>query len=166
MEIRQALPSDLETIEKLYEAARAYMCRSGNPSQWAGGYPQKELVERDIAAGSCYVCMQEEKILGVFCYFEQPDPTYRRIYEGAWLNQRPYGVIHRIAVGTHGRGVADFCYDWCFSKCRNLKIDTHRDNLPMQKSLEKNGFLRCGIIYLENGDARIAYQKIQEIPSR
>jgi RimJ/RimL family protein N-acetyltransferase len=42
----------------------------------------------------------------------------------------------------------------------NLKIDTHRDNIPMQKVLKRNGFSECGIIYIENGDERIAFQKI------
>ncbi len=159
MEIRHAQPEDLPVIQRLYEDARAYMRCSGNPTQWSGGYPQKALIEKDIAEGNCYVCTEAGKTLGVFCYFEQPDPTYRRILQGAWQNDAPYGVIHRIAVGVHGRGVADFCYDWCFARCGNLKIDTHEENLPMQKSLRKNGFVRCGIIYLENGDPRVAFQK-------
>ncbi len=77
------------------------------------------------------------------------------------MNDRPYGVIHRIAVSdaVRGRGVAGFIFDTCFAKCQNLKIDTHRDNLPMQRALEKNGFIRCGIICLANGDERIAYQR-------
>ena len=41
----------------------------------------------------------------------------------------------------------------------NLKIDTHRDNYPMQKSLKKNGFEYCGIIYLADGNERLAFQK-------
>ena len=28
----------------------------------------------------------------------------------------------------------------------------------MQRQLEKNGFAKCGTIYLENGDSRTAYQ--------
>ncbi len=159
MEIRKAAQADLERILVLYGAARDYMQKAGNRTQWAGGYPQQALIERDMAEGNCYVCTRDREILGVFSYFEEPDPTYARIYEGAWQNEAPYGVIHRIAVGVHGQGVADFCYRWCFARCGNLKIDTHKDNLPMQKSLEKNGFVRCGIIYLENGDPRIAYQK-------
>lgn len=31
----------------------------------------------------------------------------------------------------------------------------------MQHVLEKNGFVRCGIIHLENGDPRIAYQYVR-----
>ena len=39
------------------------------------------------------------------------------------------------------------------------QIDTHKDNIPMQRVLLRNGFVYCGIIHLENGDERIAYQK-------
>jgi hypothetical protein len=30
----------------------------------------------------------------------------------------------------------------------------------MRRMLEKNGFVYCGIIYLESGDERVAYEKI------
>jgi hypothetical protein len=88
------------------------------------------------------------------------EPTYAKIYEGAWLNDAPYGVIHRIAVAEQGRGIIGFCIDECFSRCQNLRIDTHRDNLPMHRALTNRGFVYCGIIYLENGDERLAYQKL------
>ena len=102
--------------------------------------------------------MENGEILGVFCFFLHNDPTYGVIYEGTWLNDEPYGVIHRIAVASHRRGIASFCYDFALSQRPNLRIDTHRDNILMQRSLEKNGFTRCGIIRLENGDPRIAFQ--------
>ena len=159
MDIRLAQLNDLPPILKIYAHAREYMREQGNPTQWGNGYPQENLLRDDIAKKQLYVCCEADEILGVFCYFFGNDPTYLKIYEGAWQNNLPYGVIHRIAVVSHRRGVASFCYDYCFSLCQNLKIDTHRDNLPMQKSLAKNGFARCGIIYLESGDERIAYQK-------
>jgi hypothetical protein len=52
-----------------------------------------------------------------------------------------------------------FCFDFALSQCKNVKIDTHRDNIPMQRALEKKGFSYCGIIHIANGDERIAYQK-------
>ena len=69
--------------------------------------------------------------------------------------------MHRIAVLRHGKGVVDFCINECFKVFPNLKIDTHRDNIPMQKVLKRNGFCYCGIIYLESGDERLAFQKAQ-----
>ena len=161
MEIRPAASGDLPEILAIYQSARAFMRETGNPDQWAGGYPPAALVEMDIRNGNCFVCTESEQLLGVFSYFTEPDPTYARIYEGAWLTEAPYGTIHRVAVKAHGRGVAGFCFRWCFAKCHHLRIDTHRDNLPMQKALGKNGFQKCGIIYLADGQPRIAFEKTE-----
>ena len=159
MEIRKAEFGDLDRMMEIYADARAYMRDHGNATQWAGGYPSEGRIREDIMAGESYVCVEDGEILGVFCFFIHKDPTYDVIYEGSWLNDKPYGVIHRIAVAKHRRGVASFCYEFALSKCPNLRIDTHRDNIPMQNSLKKNGFTRCGIIHLQNGDPRIAFQK-------
>ena len=159
MEIRQAKHDELDRIMEIYADARRYMREHGNAVQWTGGYPSREVIEADMDNGFCHVCTEGDEILGVFCFFVGEDPTYRIIENGAWLNDRPYGVIHRIAVSSHRRGVASACFAWCFAACGNVKIDTHHDNIPMQRSLEKNGFTRCGTIYLANGDPRIGFQK-------
>lgn len=157
--IRKATYADLPALMGIYDNARAYMREQGNAHQWNGGYPQVIVIEEDISLGRCHVCMDGEELAGVFCFFKGNDPTYARIYDGAWLNDRPYAVLHRIAVAKHGVGVASFCFDYALAACGNVRIDTHRDNHPMQNALRKNGFTRCGIIYLPNGDDRIAYQK-------
>lgn len=43
---------------------------------------------------------------------------------------------------------------------RSIRVDTHRDNISMQKMLLKNGFKYCGIIYLKDGSERLAYDKL------
>ena len=47
-----------------------------------------------------------------------------------------------------GKGIIDFCFSECFKIHSNLKIDTHRDNIPMQKVLLRNGFEYCGISFI------------------
>ena len=160
--IEKATPASLDAIMKIYEDARAYMRATGNATQWAGGYPAESLIREDIERGNFYLCMEDGEILGVFYYAEENDPTYDVIYDGAWQNDKPYAVIHRIAVSrdSHGKGVAAFIFDSCFARFPNLKIDTHKDNLPMHRALEKRGFVRCGIIHLANGDERIAFQRV------
>ncbi len=159
MEIRQTAYTDLDRVMEIYDHAREYMRQNGNHHQWTDGYPGRELIMADIEAKRSYVCMEGDQITGVFCYEIGEDPTYVRIYDGEWLNHETYGVVHRIASASHKKGVASFCLDWCFGQCRNIKIDTHEDNIVMQKLLSKNGYRRCGTIYLENGDPRIAFQK-------
>jgi RimJ/RimL family protein N-acetyltransferase len=158
---RTATLDDLPEILPIYENARAFMRRSGNPNKWRSHHPAVETLMEDIEKEQLYLCMEQEKIAAVFCYFRGIDPTYVTIYEGQWCNDEPYGVIHRIAVANPGHGIAGKCFHWALSQCQNLRIDTHRDNLPMQRSLQKFGFTRCGIIYLANGEDRIAYHMEQ-----
>ena len=162
MIIRLASVEDICDILDIYEGARAFMREVGNPNQWTGKYPDEETILSDIEKEKLYVCTENEDILAVFYYNVGIDPTYLKIYDGAWVNDKPYGVIHRIAVSdrARGKGVAKVCFDFAYDKCGNVRIDTHRDNIPMQRALEKNGFTRCGIIYLANGDERIAYQRV------
>ena len=157
--IQKAILSQLSQIMAIYETARDFMARSGNPDQWGTAYPAEDMIRQDILDGKCYVNLEDEQILAVFYFAVEEDPTYGYI-EGSWLNDEPYGVIHRIAVGESGRGVAAACFDFAAQHCDNIRIDTHEKNIPMQRCLAKHGFARCGIIYLEDGDPRIAYQKV------
>ena len=160
MQIRKTTPADFDTVMTIYRAAREFMIASGNPTQWWDGYPPEELIRDDISRGDSFVVVEDGKILAVFLYRAGIDPTYVNIENGEWLNNEPYGVIHRIAVAEKGRGVASFVFDTVYSWCGNIRIDTHADNRPMQRALEKNGFKYCGIIRIATGDPRVAYQKI------
>jgi hypothetical protein len=162
MTIRNAKINEARIIKDVYENAKLFMRASGNMHQWTGDYPSVELIERDINNGNCFVCEEENEILGVFCLFEGPDITYGKIVDGNWISDGDYYVIHRIAMKVHGKGIAQKCFDFGMSKNGHLRIDTHKDNVPMQRALLKYGFLRCGIIYLESGDERIAFEKIGE----
>ena len=76
------------------------------------------------------------------------------------LFRSPYGTIHRLASAGDRRGVASEVIAWCLEHCESLRADTHADNKIMQHLLEKNGFVRCGIIHVADGTPRIAYQKL------
>ena len=49
---------------------------------------------------------------------------------------------------------------FCEQSINHLRIDTHNDNKIMQHVIEKNGFKRCGIIHVNDGSERIAYEKL------
>ena len=157
--IQKANMTQLPRILEIYENARDFMARSGNPDQWGRAYPPEEMIRQDILDGKSYVNLDGNRICAVFYFAVEADPTYGYI-EGAWCNDEPYGVIHRIAVDGSGKGVAAECFAFAAQHCDNIRIDTHEKNIPMQRCLAKNGFARCGIIYLEDGDPRIAYQKV------
>lgn len=164
MNIRKANYKDLEEIRLIYQSARKFMSDNGNPNQWGNNNPPLSRTEEDLRENNLYVVEDDKDILAVFFYKYGDDPTYKIIYQGSWLNDSPYGVIHRIAVSdkARGKGIAGICFDFAYSQCKNLKIDTHKDNIPMQRALAKHGFKQCGIIHLVNGDERIAFQKTED----
>ena len=159
MYVRRSNMEDIPAMMELYAQARVFMRENGNPNQWDENYPSRELLEKDIAFGNSYIVEDDEKNLAAtFAFIKGEDPTYYGIENGAWLNHEPYGTIHRLAGNTSYHGIASGCISWCKSQIGNLRADTHEDNKIMQHLLEKNGFVRCGIIHLANGAPRIAYQ--------
>lgn len=163
MEIRKTRLEDLNTVMALYAHARAFMAEHGNPNQWGPTcWPPEDLIRQDIARGKSYVCLSEDRIVGVFYFDQGPDiePTYAQIEDGAWRDQSPYGVVHRIASDGTQRGTGAFCINWAYGQCGHLRIDTHGDNRVMQGLLAKLGFVHCGTIHVrEDNDPRLAYEK-------
>ena len=160
MDIRKGKEEEIDVIMTVFDAAKLFMRKIGNDKQWVNGYPSKDLILENIRDEYFYVCLSdEEQIVGVFFFKEGNDITYDKIYEGEWLNDKPYGVVHRIASSGVQKRIADFCLQWCIEKCKNIRIDTHRDNIVMQNVLKRNSYKQCGIIYLANGVERIAFQK-------
>lgn len=164
MQIRNVTTGDLSQIRKIYNAAKAYMDSSGNPNQWPVGYPPEEYLRQDIELGRLFVCEEDNVLHGVFLFAVMDDPTYHYI-DGAWINEEPYGVIHRIASDGVKKGVFKTVLAFCKTKLAeqnitNLRIDTHADNKTMQHLVETYGFGYCGTIYLENGSPRRAYQLV------
>lgn len=173
MYVRKTKKEDIETVLRLYSDAREFMAENGNGGQWGTTYPSVSQLEDDMAENASYVCIDEtgesgelteNGIVGTFAYFygNDPDPNYIKVYGGEWPDNRPYGVVHRITTlkGTHG--VAVFCLDWAYEQCRHLRIDTHKNNIPMQKLVSKCGFEFCGEVKMLNGDGtmRDAFMKI------
>ena len=158
LQIRKAKWEELSKIEEIYAYARGFMARNGNATQWGTNNPTREMLLEDIANGSLYVICDAGEICGVFAFILGEDPTYGYI-DGAWHHASPYGTIHRIAGnGTH-TGILARCISYCESRIDHLRIDTHKDNYPMQGAILKQGFTYRGIIYLENGDPRMAYER-------
>lgn len=157
-----------ERILAIYSRAKAYMRTYGNTGQWTGGYPAWEDILADIEAGHFHlVCKAgtdktspaSGDIIGCFCFRPSPEPNYSVIEDGEWPDDRPYWVIHRLASDGSAKGVGEAVLGWCLEQCGNLRADTHKDNSPMLHLLSKSGFRRCGIIHVEDGTERIAFQK-------
>jgi len=147
---------------EVYHAAQETMIATGNATQWGHSYPSQDLIQDDIRQQVSYVISNGEgRICGVFAFLFGEEKTYSYIEDGAWLNDAPYATIHRIASDGKEHGIFRSAIDFCKTLSDNIRIDTHHNNKIMQSLITKNGFSRCGIIYVEDGSARIAYQYLK-----
>ena len=158
MKIRNTKLTDLTEVRKIYSYAREQMKLNNNPNQWKNTNPKEETIINDIKNNNSYVIEKDNKIVGVFSFIIGIDKTYQYI-EGKWLNDLEYGTIHRIASNNLEKNIFNVCINFCKTKINNIRIDTHHDNKIMRHILKKNNFIECGIIYVEDGSKRIAFQK-------
>jgi len=158
IEIRKAVLEDGAEGDRIFNTARAFMASVGNPNQWNDLYPSHLDVEEDSELGQGFVMCDDGKPFAYFAFILGEDPSYSYIEDGAWPNDKPYGTIHRIASdGTH-KNVFHLCINYVKNIIPVIRIDTHEKNIPMQKALAREGFKYCGIVYIENGEQRLAFQ--------
>lgn len=165
MKIRKSMHKDIQDMMKLVKQAQAYF-KNHHIDQWQDGYPNEVQLSEDITKGKSYI-LKDRDIVGTMYFSIENDKTYD-VIEGEWLtSKQPYAVIHRIVVDENrkGTGLAKQLLDYAIEQCLNhdilsIRIDTHEDNLSMQSFLKKHGFLYCGVIYLESGAKRIAFEKV------
>lgn len=197
MHIRKAAPVDTDGIMTVIEEARRTIAALGI-DQWQNGSPNRAMIEEDIALGRSYCVVSaaaevhtaekglrcpetaelpadgQTGVWGTFALLEDGEPTYDRIYDGAWLTPHrdsaecpTYLAIHRvaIAVAKRGSGISTAIVEYAAQKARSLgrrslRIDTHEGNAVMRRMLTKHGFVHCGTIFLQNGDKRVAYERV------
>lgn len=158
--VRNADVSDLQRILQIYEQARSYMAANGNPSQWGESYPPLALLEQDIEDRQLFVIEDSGRVHGVFAFIIGEDESYRVIGQGRWLSDSLYGTIHRIAGDGEVHGIMNAAVAFCLGKINHLRIDTHEDNKTMRRLIQRCGFNQCGIIFVEDGTPRIAYERL------
>ena len=158
--VKKASIADLSVVMDFIEQGKAKMIKAGNPNQWSASYPAESTIKRDIAQGDCYLIHECGKPIATFVAKDGPEPNYHHIDNGSWLDDQPYYVIHRVASVEGVHGVMADIIKYCSALTSSIRIDTHADNRPMQTSLSRLGFVYCGIIYVENGDSRQAYQRV------
>ena len=166
MIIRKSLKEDVKDIMKIINRAKEFLKENG-VDQWQDGYPNNETIESDILNNDSYVVLKDNNIVATLAISFDGEKTYDVIYDGKWLSNGKYAVIHRIAIDNEykGTGVSSYILQKVYEICldnniHSIKIDTHEKNIPMQKLLKKNYFKYCGVIYLEDNSKRIAFEKV------
>lgn len=166
MLFRKAEYRDFNEIMAIIKEAQVHLRESGI-DQWQNNYPNEEIVQEDIARGNNYILVEDGKVIGTVVLSFAEEENYKKIYDGQWLCGLAYAVIHRIAVARDfmGKGYGSILLKEAEKLCiergfKSLRADTYEDNKVMQRLLENHGFQYCGIIYLEDGAKRIAYEKL------
>lgn len=168
--IRLANLNDLQSIMEIVTDA-VKLLKDNKVNQWQNGYPNIEVITKDINSKNLYVYCDNEKVVGFAYISSEEETSYEVIYNGSWLQKGKYIVVHRIAVKkeylnkkiawkllTEAVNIARS------NKIRSIRVDTHRDNLIMNNFLKKFGFTKCGEIflvnYIDSDKLRIAYEML------
>ncbi|MCB2294247.1 GNAT family N-acetyltransferase [Clostridium algoriphilum] len=166
MKFTKATEKDVNSIMNIIEQAQAYF-KEHAINQWQDNYPNLETVKNDITNENGYVLLKDNDVVGTVVVTFDGDKNYEFIYNGKWTSNDKYAVIHRMAIESKCKGIGlssviiknieRICLDMSI---HSIRIDTHKENISMQKLLQKNGFKYCGIIYLEDKSKRIAFERM------
>lgn len=166
MDFRKAIYTDIENIMEIITQAQDYL-KSKGIDQWQNNYPNMETIKNDICNKDGYIVLENENIVGYVVVSFNKEKSYEKVYGGQWISNNEYAVIHRLAVHKNYRGkdvstiIIESVEKLCLVKnIKSIKVDTHEYNKSMQKLLKKNSFIYCGVIFLEDGNKRIAFEKL------
>jgi len=161
---RKAAISEIPAIWDILKQAIARRKEDGS-EQWQDGYPNPEVVQKDVDAGHGFVLTEGDTIIGYSAVLINDEPEYAKI-KGKWLSDNDFVVFHRIAISENylGKGLAkkilehieEFAID---NNIYSVKADTNFDNTAMLKIFEKSGYSYCGEVYFRGGE-RKAFEKI------
>lgn len=164
MILDKARPEEAERCSVIINDGRAFQKAQGF-EQWTDDYPNLDTIKEDIKNGKGYVLRDKDCIAAYMCIDLDGEPAYNDI-RGIWRLDEPYAVVHRMAfcADKQGKGLSTEAFRLIDEAClsmgvRYIRIDTAPDNKRMQHVMEKNGFVRCGVIVFQGSD-KWAYDKI------
>ncbi|WP_369833269.1 GNAT family N-acetyltransferase [Companilactobacillus pabuli] len=152
--LRQAKLDDLPRIIDIIDSAKKTLKDRG-VDQWQQGYPNKEILEQDIQEGISFVLMLNGRVVGSAALQQGYDKNYQDMNSGAWDDDSDvtYSIIHRIAIEADHQGehlsaalIQQLMTMSYYLGYRDVRIDTHPDNLVMQHIITSNGFEEKGTL--------------------
>lgn len=176
-DMRPATVDDVPAIVATLEAGRSLLASDGI-DQWQDGIgPSVDLVTSDVARGWGRVFLIDGEVAATAALTDEPEPAYDQIVDGAWQTRdnvviptgatSVYATIHRVAVAPAFRGmhVAQRFYARLIEEARargfaEIRVDTHADNVRMQRVIASAGFSRACTVRISDNpkDLRWAYQ--------
>lgn len=163
---RAASLDDIDDVMKAIEDSRELLKEQGN-GQWQDGYPNREDLLKDIRNGRLFALIdQDNKVIGV-CALTYREEEYHHLYEGEWISDLPYMVMHRAALKKEyrGKGHGKMLFALFEAQAKkegfhSLRIDTHEGNAIMCHLIESFGFKYCGKVILTPNKDRMVFEKI------
>ncbi|MGX7173362.1 GNAT family N-acetyltransferase [Enterococcus ratti] len=162
---------DASTVMKIMDDAKDLLAAMGSP-QWQNGYPNEEIIKQDIERSWSYVFLLDGIVAGTIALQQIPDKHYQEIFEGRWEKATdPYTTIHRIALSRNfqGQKLAYRLMEFAEKETKvlgmaQIRADTHKKNIGMQRILTQCGFKLCGVVEVDDkvDRKRFAYQKLLE----
>jgi GNAT superfamily N-acetyltransferase len=163
-QFRKAELSEMSPIWEILQQAILRRKEDGS-DQWQDGYPNPEVVQKDIEKGEGFVLTAGETIIGYSAVLINDEPAYEKI-EGKWLTNDDFVVVHRVAISEKylGKGLAKMIiknieYFALSNSIYSIKADTNFDNIAMMKIFENSGYTYCGEVHFR-GSSRKAYEKV------
>ena len=163
-QFRKAILTEIPAIWEILKEAIQRRKEEGS-NQWQDGYPNPEVIQKDIENGQGFVLTDQETIVGYTAVLINDEPEYEKII-GKWQTHADFVVYHRVAIAPNylGKGLAkkmltcieEFAIE---NNIYSVKADTNFDNKPMLALFEKLGYKYCGEVYFR-GSARRAYEKV------
>ncbi|MEN2401282.1 GNAT family N-acetyltransferase [Flavobacterium sp. MC2016-06] len=163
LNFRKAVLQESDSIWAILSQAIVRRKQDGS-QQWQDGYPNLEVVKKDIEKGSGYVLTDNDIIIGYASIVFNDEPAYDELV-GTWLTNGDFAVLHRLAISEDylGKGLAKkiLLYTEELALQNNIfsiKVDTNFDNIPMLKIFEKLDYVYCGEVEFRGGK-RKAFEK-------
>jgi len=152
--IRLAKPLEIDEIMELISKCVQAMQASGS-DQWDERYPNKTVIEQDIARGTLFVCEEGQAIAGILVLDENASEQYNEI---KWKQtQGPHLIMHRLAVHPQiqGKGIATKLITFAEAYAvRNgytsIRLDTYAKNTKALKIYPRLGYDHRGEIHFPN----------------
>ena len=164
---RKAILEDLDRIMEAVEDSREVLRLQGN-GQWQDGYPNRDNFIDDISKERLFVTFDKDpKVIVGVCALTYREEDYHHLYEGQWLTDLPYMVMHRVAIKKEykDKGLGKKLFELFIEQAkiegyRSLRIDTHEGNAVMRHLIESFGFVYCGKAILTPDKDRMVFERV------
>ena len=159
MQIRKCTEADITSTGAFYDRIVLWLDRHINYPKWIYGiYPSMETAKTSTKAGTQFIFLDDNDIIGAFILNDDPDGNYQI---GSWRQLLPdgeYMELHTLAIDPeyHRQGIGTEIIRYCVDRARSngykaLRVDIVPGNLPARNLYEKNGFTYAGDVDLERG---------------